>query len=309
MAPIPDVRFEPLCKIYHPKKVTHAAIELVDTPGLSRTHEGNATRMAMIREAGCLVFVVAAFDGTDPAADLRSFDEDLVLADMEIVTNRIQRVEDQLKKPLAAAGTPAVGARTRHAEDRAGGDGVGPAAARVAHDRRAAEGHPRVPAVERKAAAGDRQHGRRRIAAGAFHGAFHAGDAGDGRARRLGIGTVEDEPRRIGRSSSPRWASPSTDRDHLIRTLLKASRQTTFFTAGEPEVRTWLLHEGGTAVEAAGGIHTDLARGFIRAEVMTVTDLVRLGSEREIKAHHLLRQEPKDYVVKDDDILLIRFSV
>jgi ribosome-binding ATPase len=61
--------------------------------------------------------------------------------------------------------------------------------------------------------------------------------------------------------------------------------------------------------EAADGIHTDLARGFIHAEVMTVTDLVRLGSEHEIKAHHLLRQEPKDYVVKDDDILLIRFSV
>ena len=101
----------------------------------------------------------------------------------------------------------------------------------------------------------------------------------------------------------------ATDRDHLIRTLLKTSGQTTFFTAGEKEVRTWLLREGGTALEAADGIHTDLARGFIRAEVMTVADLVRLGSEREIKAHHLLRQEPKDYVVKDDDILLIRFSV
>ena len=100
-----------------------------------------------------------------------------------------------------------------------------------------------------------------------------------------------------------------TDRDHLVRTLLKTSGQTTFFTAGEPEVRTWLLREGGTALEAADGIHSDLARGFIRAEVMTVTDLVRLGSEREIKANHLIRQEPKDYVVKDDDILLIRFSV
>jgi ribosome-binding ATPase YchF (GTP1/OBG family) len=101
----------------------------------------------------------------------------------------------------------------------------------------------------------------------------------------------------------------STDRDHFIRTLLKTSRQTTFFTAGEPEVRTWLLQEGGTALEAADGIHSDIARGFIRAEVMTVSDLVRLGSEREIKAHGLLRQEPKNYVVKDDDILLIRFSV
>ena len=100
MAPIPDPRIEQLCKVYHPKKVTLAALELVDTPGLSRTHEGNAARMGMIREAGCLVFVVAAFSAADPAADLRSFDEDLVLADMEIVTNRLQRVEDSLKKPL-----------------------------------------------------------------------------------------------------------------------------------------------------------------------------------------------------------------
>jgi ribosome-binding ATPase YchF (GTP1/OBG family) len=83
----------------------------------------------------------------------------------------------------------------------------------------------------------------------------------------------------------------------------------TFFTAGEKEVRTWILRQGGTAVEATDGIHTDLARGFIRAETMTVADLVRLGSEREVKAQHLMRQEPKDYVVKDDDILMIRFSV
>ncbi|HUT10077.1 MAG TPA: DUF933 domain-containing protein, partial [Thermoguttaceae bacterium] len=85
--------------------------------------------------------------------------------------------------------------------------------------------------------------------------------------------------------------------------------QLLFFTCGDKEVRCWLLRKGGTAVEAAGNIHTDLARGFIRAEVMTVADLLRVGSEREIKAQHLLRQEPKDYVVQDDDILLIRFSV
>jgi ribosome-binding ATPase YchF (GTP1/OBG family) len=91
--------------------------------------------------------------------------------------------------------------------------------------------------------------------------------------------------------------------------MLDVSGQMIFLTAGEKEVRTWLLHKGGTAVEAAGSIHTDLARGFIRAEIMTCRDLVRLGSEREVKAHHLVRQEPKDYVVQDDDILLIRFSV
>ena len=82
-----------------------------------------------------------------------------------------------------------------------------------------------------------------------------------------------------------------------------------YFTAGEKEVRTWMLRQGGTALEAADNIHTDLARGFIRAEVMHCDDLIRLGSEREIKAHDLVRQEPKDYVIQDDDILNIRFSV
>ena len=98
------------------------------------------------------------------------------------------------------------------------------------------------------------------------------------------------------------------DRDHLIRRIMHASGQMIFFTAGEKEVRTWLLRQGGTAVEAAGGIHTDLARGFIRAETMTVADIVRLGSEREIKAAGLMRQEPKDYVIQDGDIINIKHN-
>ncbi len=99
------------------------------------------------------------------------------------------------------------------------------------------------------------------------------------------------------------------DRDHVIRQIMAASGQMLYFTAGDKEVRTWLLRQGGTAIEAAENIHTDLARGFIRAETMHSADLLRLGSEREIKAHGLMRQEPKDYVVKEGDILHIKFSV
>jgi hypothetical protein len=102
-------------------------------------------------------------------------------------------------------------------------------------------------------------------------------------------------------------AQPS-DRDALIRGLLDASGQMLFFTAGDKEVRTWLIPRGATAVDAAGSIHTDLARGFIRAETMNVDDLVRLGSEREIKAQNLMRSEHKDYVIQDGDILLIRHN-
>jgi ribosome-binding ATPase YchF (GTP1/OBG family) len=308
MAPIPDVRFKPLCDIYHPKKVTHAAIELVDTPGLSRTHEGNAARMGMIREAGCLVFVVAAFDNTDPAADLRSFDEDLMLADMEILTNRIQKVEETLKKPLP---------RTEHQQYESEHVTLKLVLAaletgkpiresqmtdeqqKVTRAFRLLSEKPRLVIVN---TADDESKPERFASLATADASVLAVPAG----LELELAKMTPEERS---EFVQEMGITTTDRDHFIRTLLKISGQTTFFTAGEPEVRTWLLREGGTALEAADGIHTDIARGFIRAEVMTVTDLVRLGSEREIKAQKLLRQEPKDYVVKDDDILFIRFSV
>ncbi len=101
----------------------------------------------------------------------------------------------------------------------------------------------------------------------------------------------------------------SADRDSLLHKIMAVSGQFLYFTAGDKEVRTWMLHVGGTALEAADNIHTDLARGFIRAEVMRSEDLIRLGSEREMKAANLVRQEPKDYVVREGDVLHIKFSV
>jgi ribosome-binding ATPase YchF (GTP1/OBG family) len=98
------------------------------------------------------------------------------------------------------------------------------------------------------------------------------------------------------------------DRGELLRTIMLASGQMLFFTAGEKEVRTWMIRQGCTAVEAAGEIHTDLAKGFIRAATMNCADLLRLGSEREVKAANLMRQEPRDYVIQDGDILEIRHN-
>jgi ribosome-binding ATPase len=308
MATIPEPRVAQLCQVYHPKKVTLAALELVDTPGLSRTHEGNAARLAMIREASCLVFVVAAFDGSDTAAQLRSFDEDLVLADMEIVANRMHRVEDSLRKPLP---------RLEHQQLEHEHATLKIVLAAMESGQPLRESH--MTEEQQKVTRSFRLLSEKH--------------------RLVIANTADDEPRperftAIGTPEAPVMAVPAglelelskmtpedraeferemglvgTDRDHLIRTLLKISGQMIFFTAGEKEVRTWLLRQGGTALEAADGIHSDLARGFIRAEVMTVSDLVRLGNERDLKAQHLMRQEPKDYVVKDDDILFIRFSV
>ncbi len=308
MTPIPDKRFEPLCKIYNPKKVTVASIEIVDTPGLSRKHEGNAAKLAMLREAGCLIFVVSAFGETDPKNDLAAFDEDLLLADMTILTGRIERLEESLKKPIPRAEhqlleieynvlkvvleSMEAGKPLRESE-------MNDEQKKVTRAFRLFSEKPRLVVVN---AADDETDPDRFKALATAATPVAVVPAG----LELELAKMSPEDREAFKSE---MGITSVDRDELIRQIMTVSGQATFFTAGDKEVRTWLIRQGGTALEAADGIHSDLARGFIRAEIMTVGDLVRLGSEREVKAQKLFRQEPKDYVVKDDDILVIRFSV
>ncbi len=308
MAAIPDPRIAQLCEIFHPKKITQASLELVDTPGMSRTHEGNAARLAMIREAGCLVLVAAAFDGRDTLADIRSFDEDLLLADMEIVSGRIERVEESLKKPLPRPehlqlehehGTLKIVLEAMESGRPLREAHMTEEQQKVTRAFRLFSEKPRLVIVN---TADDEADPERFTALSTPEQPIMAVPAG--LEVELSKMTAEDRV-----EFEREMGLVATDRDHLIRTLLDVSGQMIFFTAGEKEVRTWLLPKGGTAIEAADNIHSDLARGFIRAEVMTVADLLRVGSEREIKAQHLMRQEPKDYVIKDDDIVFIRFSV
>ncbi len=307
MAPIPEPRVAGLCEVYNPKKVTLASLEIVDTPGLSRTHEGNAARLAMIREAGCLVLVVAAFEGSNPAAEFASFNEDLLLADMQVVSGRMERVQESLKKPLP---------RAEHEK--------------LVHEQAAVRGVLDAMEAGKPLLASEMTDEQLR-----FTRSFGlltekprmvvvntADDEADptrfAQAAPSGVPVVpvpvglEVELARMTREDRAEFEAEmgvgGTDRDQLLRTIMDTSGQMLFFTAGEKEVRTWILHKDGTAVEAAGSIHTDMAKGFIRAEIMTVSDLVRLGSERHVKAEHLVRKEPKDYVIQDDDILLIHFS-
>lgn len=305
MATIPEPRIAQLCEIYKPKKITQAAMEIVDTPGLARTHEGSAQKLAMIREAGALVVVVNSFGGADAKADVRNFDDDLLIADLDILSGRVERLKDQVRKP-----------RPGKEKDQEELDLLLPLLAEL-------EGGKSLRTATMSA--------EQRKAIKSFQ-LFSE------KPRLVIVNTADDEaqPDRFQAFATPGtelFALPLTlqmdlaamsaaerdefckemhvqpaDRDHLIRRIMHASGQMIFFTAGEKEVRTWLLRLGGTAVEAAGGIHTDLAKGFIRAETMTVPDIVRLGSEREIKAAGLVRQEPKDYVIQDGDIINIKHN-
>jgi len=310
MAAVPDERVAPLCDLYHPKKVTLASLELLDTPGLDRSHVGNPARLAVLREAGCLLLVVAAFDGSDPLADMTRFHDDLLLADLDIVSGRVDRLRESVKKP------------------------------RPDRDQQRAELAALEPLVEQLEAG---QPIRDTDLSDEQRRAVRSFGLLTQKPRLVVINVADDEEdpaqwarRALAQANAvpevvalpvglqlelARLEAPDRDelvaemglvvcdRDALLRKILAVSGQMLFFTAGEKEVRTWMIRQGSTAQEAAGGIHTDMYRGFIRAEVMAVRDLLRLGSEREMKAQHRVRQEPKDYVVQDDDILLIRFNV
>lgn len=310
MAAVPEPRVQALCEVYHPKKITLASLELVDTAGLSRTHEGNAARLATIREAGCLVLVVSAFDSSSSAlADVDALQEDFLLADLEIVTGRIERLRESTKKPRPGRDAELAELAALEPTLKALESGTPLTAAGMNEEQLKATRSFRLLTEKSKLvlvnAADDETDPERFVQELAKRNPpIRAVAAPVG--LELELSRMSPEDREAFRAE---MGVGAFDRDTLVRTILDASGQMLYFTAGEKEVRTWMLRQGGTALEAAENIHTDLARGFIRAEVMQCDDLTRLGSEREIKAQGLVRQEPKDYVIRDGDILNIRFSV
>ena len=304
MATVPDPRVAQLCQIYNPKKVTQASLEMVDAPGLSRTHESSAARLATIREAGCLVMVVAAFEGTQRLADLTSFEDDLQIADLDIVTRRIERLHEQVKKPrpnrdelqkelelLLPLQALLEEGRSLHDQD------LTPEQARAIRSFQLFSDKPRLAVIN----VADDEPELERIPAQVPRMPAVAVPL----RLQLELDTLEPAERE---AFCEEMNVRACDRDALVRQIMNVSGQQLFFTAGDREVRSWMSRRGATAVEAAAAIHTDLARGFIRAEVMTCADLVRCGTEREVKAQNLLRKEHKDYVIQDDDILLIQHN-
>ena len=311
MVPIPDDYHEPLREIFKSKKVTQASLEVIDTPGLSRTPQGNAAKLALIREAGCLCVVVGAFDQADPAADFQRFDDDLLLADLEIVTGRVERLREAVKKP-----------RPSREKDMA--------------DLAALE--PLLASLEAGQSLVRDQMTENQVKATRTFGLFAE------KPRLIIVNLADDETmggkeppeaflEQIGASARAvavplrmelelaQMASEEQaefkqemglkgfDRDPLIKLILDASGQMLFFTGNQKEVRTWMLRKGSTALDAARVIHSDLARGFIRAEIFQCEDLIRLGSLREVKAKNLVRQESKDYVIQDGEYLGILSGV
>lgn len=304
---VPDDRFDGLVKHWKPKKETPAKIELFDTPGLSRSEpETNPQKLGVIRESTAIVHVVGAFLGGDPVAEVQAFIEDLILADLQMISNRITRLKKEVTKPvpnraqlqaelecLQPIEEKLSGGSTLHdtvfTEDQDKATRSFSLLSRKKHLVLLNTSDSSVdPAIVKKI-----EDLGYLVVAGPL-------------GLELEVAQLPEEDRAM---FAGEMGLTHSAREEVVKAIFKLTDRITFYTSDEKEVHAWLLKRGENAVEAAGTIHSDLARGFIRAETMSVDDLLRLGSEKEVKAAGLYRIEGKDYIVQDGDELVIRFSV
>ena len=301
VAKLDDPRLAALVAIHKPKKITAATVELLDTPGLMRgSHGDNPQRLNLIRQGDALLIVLNGFDNPDPAAELAAFREEMLFADLGVVTNRVEKLEADVKKPRPEREQMLkeldVVRRVRDAIE----DGTPIADLELSHDElkpmRSFGLLTNKPQVVILNAPGDS------VPSDSLRAAAPDVLAIDAKLE-LELAGMEQEERAMFMSE---FGVEDLGRDRIIRAAYDAVGIITFFTAGDPEVRGWNLERGSTAVEAAGKIHTDLARGFIRAEVTAYDDLIAAGGPKEAKAQNHQRLEGKEYVVKDGDVVYFR---
>lgn len=321
---VPDERLQKLADIVHPNRIVPTAFEFVDIAGLVKgasRGEGLGNKfLANIREVDAIVHVVRCFQDenithvsgkVDPIRDIEVINLELILADMDTVEKRIERTRKNMKggdkkyaqelealeriRKALLDEKPARSAELSEEEKLLVRDlhllTIKPVlyAANVSESEAAnAEGNAFVQRVREFAAA----EGSEVVPISAKVESEIAELEGEDKAMFL---------EELGLSES--------GLDRLIRAAYKLLGLYTYFTAGVQEVRAWTIRKGTKAPQAAGVIHTDFERGFIRAEVVSCTDLVNSGSMNAAREKGLLRLEGKDYVVADGDVMHFRFNV
>jgi ribosome-binding ATPase len=306
---VPDPRIDALSSIFKPKLTTYAEMQFVDVPGPGKKGSGlDAESLSALAEVDAFCLVVRGFAGFDGAAavpdrELCDFDAELVLHDLGIVEKRLERLARERKASTSEhnelqrlhahldAGTPLRTMRWSDAEDKElahyGFLSRRPmlVVVNVAEDQAAAP-----PPAGVLAAAGERSCDVLSLCA-----------------------TIEAEIAELPPSDQPGFLSSlgltEPVRARFIRAAYHLLDLISFFTVGEDEVRAWPIRRGEKAPRASGRIHSDLERGFIRAEVMHYGDFMASGSEAKARHDGKLRLEGKEYVVQDGDIMTIRFAV
>jgi ribosome-binding ATPase len=318
MVPVPDERINWLTELYKPKKTTLATIDSLDLPGLSFTDEhGRAAARRLInqiRNVDMLVLVVRAFDNpsvppyrnsVDPVRDVSELKTELLLADLELVTTRIERLEKEITKPTKTQARDKIELALQKKLQEA-----------IESER------PISTAVETEAE-------KEMIKSLAFLTqkpmavVVNVSEGDLSKQFNFGLdssipvitlcATLEKELSQLDPASRKEFmadlgiSEPAAKK--FVTSCYSSLGLISFLTSGPDEVRAWPLKQGTSALDAAGKIHSDIKRGFIRAETIAFEDLQSLGDEKAVKAAGKMRLEGKTYVVKDGDIINFRFNV
>jgi ribosome-binding ATPase YchF (GTP1/OBG family) len=308
IADIPDERLAWLSARFHPRKTTPAKLEFLDTPGLLPTERrDNPRRLGILREADGLLVVLNGYSEEELAGQLLRFREELLFADLEIVTNRISRLEDQLKKPRPAKQRESDQQELALLQRVAAvfEQGQGAATLGLKEDEEKAIRSFQLLTLKPELALvnqGDDRVGQP-LPPDLLAMAPNAIQAPARLEREL-----EELPEEDRQAFMQELGVTGFARDTVLRSIFYAMGQIVFFTVGEDECRAWGIPRDADAVTGAAQIHTDLARGFVRAEVVSYADFQRVGSMKEAKTHGAYRLEGKTYVVQDGDIMHVLAS-
>ncbi|MBS3942909.1 MAG: redox-regulated ATPase YchF [Dethiobacter sp.] len=320
-ATVPDQRVDFLAALYKPRKIVHARIAFTDIPG-ARINESGARAALLLNEvrvADLLVQVVRAFPcsdggvslpaGPQPHRDLLDYATELILADMDAVEKRIERIKNRPKIKKDDLGQLAVLERLLKAleqEQPLSDIKLAPNEQEYLAGQAFLSNKPLIAAInidEDQFAAGDYRERDQVIAYAQRHEIPLIEICAQA---EMEIGRLSPEDRA---QFMAELGSVETGLERLVRSAYERLGLLSFFTVGDDEVRAWTVRCGVTARQAAGKIHSDIERGFIRAEVFHFDDLCRLGSAAKVREAGLFRLEGKDYLVRDGDIISIRFNV
>lgn len=270
MAVIADERLDRLAALLGSKKVTPAAVRVVDVPGAGVEVPGG------LRQADALLAVLDGFsDGADPDADLESLRLELIVADRDHVERRLEKVRKEAKSGERAKRLEVEQLETLLAHLEAGRP-LTDWDAELPRELEPLTTKPLIP--------------------------LENGPGGIDCALEMELAELPE-------AEAAEFRSGPSALDDVVHRLKEALGLITFFTIGDTEARSWTLRYGESALAAAESIHSDIARGFIRCEVIRWDDLVECGSHAEAARRGLQRLEGKAYVVEDGDVLNVRFNV
>jgi GTP-binding protein YchF len=318
VAKVPEPRLLQLAKLYDPKKITYATVQYVDLGGMQK--ERNRDALAPLREVDTIAHVIRVFDdpsvphsagSIDPLRDATNLELELILADHDQILRRLERLEKDLKKksdPVLLAEKSVLEKCKAHLESE--------------KPLRELELTPE----ERKPIGGFLFLSARPVLYVLNLGDDEA-DKLDTAVERHKLSALEGRPNSAVVAVCGRLEAELAEMDEreaaellasyglrepglnrLIRATYDLMGLIQFFTAGEPEVRAWTIRKGATAVKAAGAIHSDIERGFIRAEVVKWNDLLAAGSIAAAREKAQVRLEGKEYIVQEGDVILFRHS-